>query len=55
MNTELTPPLQKEKAGENAHLEMSRRMRGVRFARIRCRLVWSDTLYSRDARHFFNR
>lgn len=29
---------------DNAHLEMSRRARGVRYARVRCRSVWVETL-----------
>ena len=29
---------------DNAHLEMNRRARGVRYARMRCRVVWDDTL-----------
>jgi len=40
-------------AAANAHLALNSRARGVRFARIRCRLVWNDTLYTRDARQFF--
>lgn len=52
MNTERISSLQKEKEDENSHLEMNRRVRGVRFARIRYRRIWNDALAAHDARQF---
>jgi hypothetical protein len=39
---------------DNARLEMNRRARGVRYARMRCRQVWSEAqVIVRDGRYSF--